>query len=48
LQAEQLAGTAGSHELTAAQRVRQSPNATADPHRRNGTLIGRLLAQTCT
>jgi len=48
LQAEQLAGTAGSHELTAAQRVRQSPNATADPHRRNGTLINRLPAQTCT
>ena len=48
LQTEQLADTVGSHEPEAAQRVRQSPNATADPHRRNGTLIGRLPAQTCT
>jgi hypothetical protein len=48
LQTEQLADTVGSHEPEAAQRGRQSTNATADPHRRNGIVIGRLPAQTCT
>jgi hypothetical protein len=47
LQADRLADTAGSRELKGAQSVRQTPNATADPHRRNGILTGRLPAQTC-
>jgi hypothetical protein len=46
LQAEQLADTAGTCEPTASQSVRQLPTATADPHRRNGNLLGRLPAQT--
>jgi hypothetical protein len=48
LQAEALVDTAGSRALKAAQSRRQSPDAPADPHRRNGILIGRLPAQVCT
>jgi len=48
LQTEQFADTPGSHEPEATQRVRRPPNATADPPRRNGTLVGRLPAQVCT
>ena len=48
LQSEQLADTAGSREPEATQRVRQPPNATGAGHRRNGILVGRLPARTCT
>jgi hypothetical protein len=48
LQAAQLADTPGSLELESAHRVPQPRNANGDRHPRNGILIGRLPARTCS